>query len=97
LRCILRWWWSNSASGTHVVLAGITLPPDYGPEYVKEVDQTYTMLAAKHHLPLLPFILQNVYGVPGDMQADQTHATPKGNEQVAKNVLPLVLPLLKKD
>ncbi len=84
------------ASGTHVVLAGITLPPDYGPQYIKQVNETYTMLAKKHNLKLLPFLLQDVYGVPGDMQADQTHATAKGNQQVAKNVLPLVLPYLKK-
>jgi acyl-CoA thioesterase I len=30
------------------------------------------------------------------MQRDNTHATAAGNEVVAKNVLPLVIPLLKK-
>ena len=84
------------ANGTIVVLAGITLPPDYGPDYIKQFTGTYTLLAAKYHVPLLPFLLQNVYGVPGMMQRDQTHATAKGNQVVARNVLPLVLPLLRK-
>jgi acyl-CoA thioesterase-1 len=45
---------------------------------------------------LLPFLLQNVYGVPGMMQSDRTHATAAGNQVVARNLLPLLLPLLKK-
>jgi acyl-CoA thioesterase I len=84
------------AGGAKVVLAGITLPPDYGPDYIKQFDETYTLIAKKYHVPLMPFILQGVFGVDGMMQADRTHATAKGNQIVAKNILPLVLPLLKK-
>ena len=84
------------ASGTKVVLAGITLPPDYGPDYIQQFDQTYTLLARKYHIPLLPFLLRGVFGTDGMMQADRTHATAKGNKVVANNVLPLLTPLLKK-
>jgi acyl-CoA thioesterase I len=83
-------------SGAKVALAGITLPPNYGPDYIRQFDATYAMLAKKYHVPMLPFLLQGVYGVPGMMQPDQTHATSAGNKIVAKNILPLVLPLLKK-
>jgi acyl-CoA thioesterase-1 len=83
-------------SGTKVVLAGITLPPDYGPDYIKQFNATYAMLAAKYHVPLLPFLLNGVFGVDGMMQADRTHATSDGNKVVARNVLPLITPLLKK-
>jgi acyl-CoA thioesterase-1 len=84
------------ASGAKVVLAGITLPPDYGPDYVNSFTANYSVLAKKYNVPLLPFLLKDVYGVPGMMQADRTHATDQGNQVVAKNVLPLVEPLLKK-
>jgi acyl-CoA thioesterase-1 len=83
-------------SGAKVVLGGITLPPNYGPDYIRQFNQTYALLAAKYHLPLLPFLLKNVYGVAGDMQTDGIHATDEGNAQVAKNLLPLVMPMLKK-
>ena len=83
-------------SGARVALAGITLPPDYGPDYIRQFDQTYTLLARKYRVPLLPFLLQNVYGVPGMMQRDRTHATAAGNRIVARNLLPLLLPLLRK-
>jgi acyl-CoA thioesterase-1 len=83
-------------SGIKVALAGITLPPDYGPDYILQFNQTYTLLAKKYHVPMLPFLLKDVYGVPGMMQRDRTHATAKGNQVVARNVLALVLPLLNK-
>jgi acyl-CoA thioesterase-1 len=83
-------------SGTKVALAGITLPPDYGPDYIRQFNQTYTLLARKYRVPMLPFLLKDVYGVPGMMQSDRTHATANGNQVVARNVLALVLPLLKK-
>jgi len=83
-------------SGARVALAGITLPPDYGPDYIRQFDQTYTLIAKKYRVPLLPFLLQNVYGVPGMMQRDRTHATAAGNRIVARNLLPLLLPRLKK-
>lgn len=83
-------------NGTRVALAGITLPPDYGPDYIEKFNDTYQLLAKKYRVPMLPFLLKNVYGVPGMMQSDQTHATAKGNAIVAKDVVPLVLPLLKK-
>jgi acyl-CoA thioesterase I len=84
------------ASGTKVVLAGITLPPDYGPDYIQQFNETYALLAKKYNVPLLPFLLKGVFGVEGMMQRDNTHATAEGNKVVANNVLPLVLPLLKK-
>jgi acyl-CoA thioesterase I len=83
-------------SGTKVVLGGITLPPNYGPDYIRQFNQTYALLAAKYHVPMLPFLLKDVFGVTGDMQQDGIHATDQGNAQVAQNLLPLVLPLLKK-
>jgi acyl-CoA thioesterase-1 len=83
-------------AGIKVALAGITLPPDYGPDYIRQFDETYTLLARKYHVPMLPFLLKDVYGVAGMMQRDNTHATAKGNQIVARNVVPLVLPLLKK-
>ena len=84
------------ASGAKVVLAGITLPPDYGPDYVNQFNATYELLAKKYQVPMLPFLLKGVFGVDGMMQRDRTHATAEGNKVVASNVLPLVEPLLKK-
>ena len=85
------------SGGTRVAIAGITLPPQYSAPYIQEFNRTYTLLARKYSIPLLPFVLQNVYGVPGSIQQDGIHPTAQGCEQVAKNVLSLIKPLLKKD
>jgi acyl-CoA thioesterase-1 len=79
-----------------VALAGISLPPEYGGEYITQFDAMYPTLAKQFHVPLLPFILQDVYGVQGDIQPDGVHPTAQGAKQVAKNVEKLIQPLLKK-
>ena len=86
-----------TATGTKVVLAGITLPPDYGADYIRQFNETYDLLARKFHVPMLPFILKGAFGVDGMMQPDRTHATSAGNKVVADNVVSLIEPLLKKE
>ena len=83
-------------SRAKVALAGISLPPEYGGQYIQQFDAIYPTLARQFHVPLLPFILQDVYGVEGDIQPDGVHPTAKGAKQVAANVEKLIQPLLKK-
>jgi len=83
-------------AGVKVVLAGITLPPDYGQDYIRDINETFTLAAKKYHVPLLPFLLIHVYDIPGGLQQDGIHATAKGNAIVAEDVFALLKPLLKK-
>ena len=80
--------------GPQVVMAGITLPPDYGPDYVSKFNAMFPAVAKHNAVPLLPFIYKDVYGVPGYIQDDGVHATIEGNLQVAKNIESLIVPLL---
>ena len=81
-------------SGVRVLLAGMTLPPNYGPDYIRQFEIIYKDLAARYKLPLIPFLLQGVAGVPGMMQADGIHPTRRGAEVVAKLVMGALKPLL---
>jgi acyl-CoA thioesterase I len=83
-------------AGVKVALAGITLPPEYGPDYIKQINDTYTLAAKKFKVPLLPFLLIHAYNVPGAIQDDKTHATAKGNAIVAEDVFTLIRPMLRK-
>lgn len=83
-------------AGIKVALAGITLPPNYGSDYIRSIGQTYALAAKKFNVPLLPFILTNVYTVPGAIQPDGIHPTDKGNALVARNIFTLLKPMLKK-
>lgn len=82
--------------GSRVALAGITLPAQYGGPYIQRFNAMFPAVATRYRVPLLPFILQDVYGIPGYIQDDGVHPTAKGAQQVAVNVDRLVTPLLKK-
>src|SRR5947209_8427724 len=49
---------SLKQSGAQVLLAGMTLPPNYGPDYIRSFQRIYTDLAARDHVALIPFLLQ---------------------------------------
>ena len=83
-------------AGVKVMLAGITLPPQFSAAYIKEFDQTYLVIAKKYNVPLYPFLLKDVYGVPGSIQQDGVHPTAQGCRQVAKNIAGFLEPVLKK-
>jgi acyl-CoA thioesterase-1 len=83
-------------AGIKVLIAGISLPPDYGPDYVNAFKANYGSVARQYNVPVLPFLYKDVYGVDGMIQPDGIHATDRGNEAVAKNVVPMVEPLLKR-
>lgn len=83
-------------AGVKVLLAGITLPRNYGPDYITQFDRIYPELARKHHVPLLPFLLEGVALHPDLMQKDGLHPLPQGNRIVAENVMEALRPLLEK-
>jgi acyl-CoA thioesterase-1 len=79
-----------------VLLVGITLPPNYGAEYIQRFNALYRDAAAKHHLALMPMLYEGIYTVPGAIQDDGIHPTAKGSEMIAEHMLPMLLPLLRK-
>lgn len=79
-----------------IALAGITLPPNYGPEYVKPFTAIFPELAKKYHLRFVPFLLAHVYQHPEMMQPDGIHPSGDGNKVVAEDVFHLIEPMLKK-
>jgi len=84
------------AAHIKVLLAGITLPPNYGREYIQLFEQVFRDLAAKHHTAFVPMIYKDLVGVPNVIQPDGIHPTPKGSEIIAKTLLPVLTPLLHK-
>jgi len=79
-----------------VLLAGITLPPNYGPDYIQAFADLFRDLAAKHHAAFVPMIYTNLVNVPGTIQPDGIHPTAKGSDLIAGALLPALKPLLAK-
>ena len=80
-----------------IVLAGITLPPDYGPDYIRSFDQLFPKLAARHRVALIPMLYRNLVHVPGTIQADGIHPTAKGAAIIADTVFPVLKPMLRSE
>ena len=79
-----------------VLLAGITLPPNYGTDYIQSFDRVYRDLAAKHRVAFIPMLYKNLINVPGTIQPDGIHPTAKGSQIIANSLLPALTPLLHK-
>ena len=83
-------------SGAKVLLAGITLPRNYGPDYIQGFEKIYRDLAREKRVALIPFLLEGVATNPKLMQADALHPTAEGARRVAATVLRYLQPLLMK-
>jgi acyl-CoA thioesterase-1 len=83
-------------SGARVLLAGMTLPPNYGPDYIRDFEAAFRDLAREHKTGLIPFLLDGVGGRPELMQNDGLHPNVAGNRKVAATVLRYLEPMLKK-
>ncbi|WP_349571504.1 arylesterase [Azotobacter salinestris] len=84
----------SHASGARVVLLGMQLPPNYGPRYNQAFSQVFATLAEEKQVPLVPFFLEGVGGVPGMMQADGIHPTARAQRKMLDNLWPTLEPLL---
>jgi len=78
----------SQAAGARVLLLGLQMPPNYGPEYTAGFAAVYPKIAQDLRVSLLPFMLAGVGGVARLNQMDGIHPTAAGQEIVAKNVLP---------
>jgi acyl-CoA thioesterase-1 len=78
------------------LLLGITLPPNYGQEYIQQFELIFRDLARAHHTTSVPMIYKNLVNVPDTIQPDGIHPTAKGSEIIAKTLLPVLVPLLRK-
>jgi len=94
LRDIIR---RGQAAGVRILLLGMQIPPNYGPDYVNGFKAMYPRLAKELNVPLVPFLLEGVGGVADLNQNDGIHPTAQGQEMVADNVVPYLSRLLDKE
>lgn len=74
-----------------VILAGMEIPPNYGPDYTKAFREVFPSLARRHQIEFIPFLLENVAGDPSLNQADGIHPNAQGHRIIAAHVLPFIL------
>ncbi|MBU9610721.1 arylesterase [Burkholderia multivorans] len=79
-----------------VVLVGMYVPSNYGPDYTQKFHAVYTRLSKELDVPLVPFLLAGIENKPDMFQSDQIHPTQQAQRVLLDNVWPTLKPLLGK-
>jgi acyl-CoA thioesterase-1 len=82
---------------TKIILAGMQIPPNLGPDYAGEFRNIFPELAKENNIELVPFLLENVAGNPELNQQDGIHPTAQGQKILAENVWEILEPVLEKN
>ncbi|MGD9234803.1 MAG: arylesterase [Desulfobacterales bacterium] len=83
------------ANNIEVLLCGMKILPNMGPEYSKAFARIYPEIARKHAIPLIPFFLEGVGGDPRFNQPDRLHPTAEGYRRIVDHIYPYVLDVIK--
>jgi acyl-CoA thioesterase-1 len=86
----------STAAGANVLLLGMRMPPNYGPDFTEQFRSCYSEVARDKKLPLVPFLLNDIALSPNLMQADGIHPNELGQPQLLANVWPSLKPLLRR-
>ncbi len=85
---------SARASGAKIMLAGMRLPPNYGP-YASEFHASFADIARQKKTVLLDFLLDPIAARPDYFQADNLHPVASAQPLILDHVWPVLAPLLK--
>ena len=80
-----------------VMIAGMKLPPNYGPHYRKKFAIIFSELAEEMQVYLLPFLLKGVGGIPAMNLPDRIHPNPQGHKIICQTVLEHLIKFLPKN
>lgn len=83
------------SDGGRVLLAGIRIPPNYGPRYTEPFHENYFNLAEEYELPLLPFLIEGIPENPELMQNDGIHPVAEAQPAILENVWTVLDPMLR--
>ncbi len=84
----------SQEAGAKVLILGMLMPPNLGKRYTEAFAKVFPEVASEYDVPLVPFLLEGVAGVPSMMQGDQIHPTAEAQSKLLDNVWPALEPLL---
>lgn len=84
-----------TASGARVLLVGMQMPPNYGPDYSKRFAAMYQGLARERNVKLVPFLLAGLDDTDRFFQPDRIHPNQRAQAVMLENVWPVLKPMIK--
>ncbi|MGQ0653469.1 MAG: arylesterase [Betaproteobacteria bacterium] len=85
----------SQKAGARVLLLGIRLPPNYGPQYTNQFDAAFADLAKQHRTALVPFFLEDFADKPEYFLPDTIHPAENAQPLILERVWKALAPLLK--
>ena len=86
---------ASKRSGARVLLLGMRLPPNFGPQYTQGFERNYSDLAKAHGTALLPFLLEPIATDRSAFQSDNLHPVAAAQPKLRDHVWPALAPLLR--
>ncbi len=83
------------AVGARVLLAGMRLPPNYGPDYTRDFNALFAVVAKQEKVALLDFLLEAIAADDAAFQPDRLHPTAAAQPKILDHVWQSLRPLLK--
>jgi len=86
---------ASKQAGARVLIVGMRLPPNFGPQYTEGFERNFAELASEHGAALLPFLLEPIATDREAFQADNLHPVAEAQPRLRDHVWPALEPLLK--
>ena len=83
------------SAGAKVLIAGMRMPPNYGPDYAAAFDAAFADVAKAQKAALVPFLLEGMADKTELFQADRLHPTEAAQPILLDNVWKVLRPVLK--
>jgi acyl-CoA thioesterase I len=82
-------------SGARVLLVGIQIPPNYGPDYTEKFDAAFAELAKQHKIAMVPSLMEDFGDKADFFLPDRIHPTEAAQPLMLERVWKALRPLLK--
>ena len=86
---------ASRRAGAQVLLVGMRMPPNYGPEYTTRFEAAYRDIARANRLRLVPFMMEGFADQPGYFQADGIHPVAAAQPLILDTIWRELKPLLR--
>jgi len=87
----------SQKAGARVVLVGMRMPPNYGPDYTRAFEGAFRELAKRYKTALVPFLMEGFAEKPELFQADRIHPAEAAQPVMLERVWKALRPLLRRD
>ena len=84
----------SQRAGARVLLLGMKVPPNYGPDYTQSFDAAYGTLARRYRTALVPFLLEDFADQPEFFLPDRIHPAEAAQPLMLERVWKALRPLL---